>query len=214
MTRSMPSNNQHRVFHDYDIFVVPLGDWGVDGLFVHRSSIDTGWEFVPPRTVAWDSFHQGLFRSHRYDECRDQDILRKLPPLPTPSTSQSLTAWHENFGPSEVFNNLFPQLERALRNKSREGLGISPILKEDLYETRSGDGAFHYYDRLFLTRRDAEAYAQKNMDKHTAYHVLSLSIGLEDDRILSNFFMPVWPQHFSMERILQDLETHYSKGRV
>jgi hypothetical protein len=129
------------------------GDQGVFRLL--RNKPGSKWEFCPPRTREWDSYHQSAFRGSRADTVH-RAKLDNVPPLPS------------TFPPPRRIWVGEPPRDEAPRSRDNfhravvEAGGEIPlwiVLEEDTYETYYGDGCFREFSGAFRTEEEARKAA-------------------------------------------------------
>jgi hypothetical protein len=80
------------------------------------------------------------------------------------------------------------------------------VLSEDIYETNLGDGEFHYFQDVFLTREDAQSYVDRAPAEGERFHLRTMSIRLDSGALSSPDFKIELFDHYTVEEVLKALE--------
>jgi hypothetical protein len=198
-------------FKDFDTDVVYacVGPMGVNALFRLRRSL-TGkpeWEFLVPESPTWDSAHQRLYFDRRWVETvNPNELPEPIPPIPEiprgPFPHPS-----EYFMPERHLDvSKYPYVKTFLRTRSDETVTVIVVLHEDLYETYLGDGEFHYFQDVFLTREDAQRATGLYPDKEERFHLRTMTIKLDSGALDFPDFRVELFDHYTVEQVLQRLE--------
>lgn len=149
-------------FEAYETFsgtlLVFLGLQGSDGVL--RLSKAGAWEFLPAGSVAWDGYHQEIYRNFRGDPLDANALAERgivLPPL-AEYRNRPGVSWQDNF-PSEL-----PLAEVPAELRQRLAPGTFPVflvMEEDGYETSLGDGKYLYPERAYRDRAHAERFLEE-----------------------------------------------------
>jgi hypothetical protein len=96
----------------------------------------------------------------------------------------------------------------------RETVAVFVVLFEDTYETALGDGEFHYFRDVFLTREDAQRYVDRNASESERLHLRSMTLGLDHATFTFPEFTPQLFDRYEAEGVLAALEARLQgKGR-
>ena len=87
------------------------------------------------------------------------------------------------------------------------------VLDEDIYETAFGDGEFHYFRDVFLTRHDAQRYMDQNQSEWHRFHLKTMAIKLEHKVFVFPDFQPMLFDHYDVKKVLTALEARLRGGR-
>lgn len=149
-------------FEAYETFsgtvLVFLGLQGSDGAL--RLSQGGAWEFLPAGSLAWDGYHQEIYRNFRGDPLDAKALADRgleLPPL-GPYRNRPGVSWQDNF-PSKM-----PLAEVPAELRPRLSPGMFPVflvMMEDGYETSFGDGKYLYPERAYRDRAQAERFLEE-----------------------------------------------------
>lgn len=182
------------------------------------------WEFIPPGSIHWDSYHQDIYYSHHdFDPC-PEEIIAKLPPLPAVPESKPIQ-WSDNFKnqtPPKAID--FPLCAAYLRKQPDRTSKVWFILTEDTYETYLGDGMFlSLSHNVFLSEAEAQEDVEMNnpdpeMEKESGqyykhYSYKFCTITNEAECISSLDCLPGRFEHFRLEDILKNLEKMLGKKK-
>ncbi|MEN0063215.1 MAG: hypothetical protein AAGA48_13755 [Myxococcota bacterium] len=198
----MPSSKDIAFFqdlYDEDLVFAARGPAGADGFFLAWLDDDEGgWEHLIRDSPRWDRFHQLVFRAHRavpFEASQLPAELRTVPPTPSgpwPAARSYLVA-----------DRALPVSE-ALR--ARAPLEVQVVLHEDLYETRLGDGRFHYLDSVHFDPVAAASRAAALSGPWSAAHQRVVRIEVDDEgATFPNYPVEPWDQHHA-EQVLAAVE--------
>jgi len=143
---------------DSENVVAFLGSWGSEGLLnFHERS---GWTFHPAGSIAWDSFHQGVYRNHKAHRLTSVDLERRGIPAPPADRYGRTPAvdWKDNFNAELPLSAVPPGILDRLRENGSRQSSVYLVLYEDVYETAFGDGCFWYLQGAFWTENEARIF--------------------------------------------------------
>jgi len=193
-------------FRDLDdghmVFAV-RGPFAHGGLFISwLDDTEPEWEALIPESPRWDSFHQMIFRAHRaevFDVSELPPSLRSVPAMPTgpfPSAESYLAP--EAAIPAGAY-------ARVAALASPGPVEVWVVLHEDLYETKLGDGRFHYMRSVHLSEVAARA-EMANPGEWEAFHLRTVAIEVEDGVFVFPGFAVQTYDHHKPEKVLEALE--------
>ena len=193
---------------DTDTIYACVGPMAVNALFRLRPALekDGQWEFLVPNSPAWDAVHQRIYRNPRVEEVRPEEFPVPMPPLPE-IPSGPFPHWKDYFLPEQpIHASRYPSVARFLEDGRREPVTVFIVLFEDIYETTLGDGEFHYFRDVFLTREEAQRYQDQNRQEWERLHLRQMVIKLEHAAFVIPEFNPQLFDHYKVEEVLTALE--------
>lgn len=153
-----------------------VGPMAGDALFVLRQPPSGEWEFLVPNSRAWDAAHQGIFRNSRVTAVKPE-VSAALPPLPAIPRGP-FPEWKEHFLPGKpIPASRYPSAAHFL--SSHGAVTLFVVLYEDTYETALGDGEFHYFKDVFVTREDAQRLLDQKPGEWERLHLRLMTIKLD-----------------------------------
>lgn len=163
---------------DENLVFACRGPSACDGLFMaNLEETEPEWETLIPDSPRWDDFHQQIFRAYRVQMLDPTDLppsLQTVPPIPVgpfPSAKSYLAP------DSPIPAATYPHAAARLAENS---LTIYVLLHEDLYETKFGDGQFHYLRSVHLSEDKARAAIEKLTGEGSGCHLRTATIRLDD----------------------------------
>ena len=203
--KALPADTSY--YADQGTIFACVGPMASNGVFRFVQDSRRGndeWTFFPPGSPTWDAINQEIFHNFRMSEISDISPPVGLPPLPD-LPEGPFPKWGEYFLPKEALSvSTFPLTAELTRQQERQTLCVFVILGEDVYETHSGDGEFHYFEAAFLTKQEAEEYIAQS--KEGKCHLRTMQISLLDDSFnFPEFKMERYDRH-KPEEVLTDLE--------
>ncbi len=174
-----------------------------DGLFIaYLDDTEPEWEFLVPESPRWDSFHQQIFSAHRAVGLGPSELppsLREVPPMPPgpyPSAASYLTP-----------KGAIPASRHPLTaGWAADGGEVFVVLHEDLWETKRGDGAFHYLHKVFLSEAEARAEMAAGATEWSAFHLRTVAVRVVDGVFdFPGFSVETFDQH-RPEQVVAALE--------
>jgi hypothetical protein len=162
------------------------------------------WEFLQPDSSRWDSVHQRVYRNFGADRINRDQIPAKLPPPPDSIAPELLIPPPPP--PPEIFLRAnYAYLDDHLQK--RDGaVPVFLVLLEDLYESRNGDGKFHYPEKLFFREKDAYSLKDRSDDTY-AFHVRAGLVWLDGETIGCKMPCRTF-DHFSYADVLRMAEAN------
>jgi hypothetical protein len=198
---------------DTDAIYACRGSWGSEGMFRLRNpqTIGQQWEFLIPNSPTWDWIHQRIYRNPRVEEIRPEDFPTPLPPLPE-TPPGPFPAAKDYFMPKQpMAASSYPRLKKFLDRQERKEAKVYVVLEEDRYETVFGDGEFHDFDRVFLTREEAERYMDQNRGEWKTFHLREMTVKLDHEMLaFPEFTHELFDKH-SIEKVVNALESLLGK---
>jgi hypothetical protein len=161
------------------------------------------WEYLHPDGARWDAVHQRVYRNFRADRINRDQLPVNLPPPPDSIAPDLLLPLPPP--PPEIFlRSDYPNLDKRLQERGG-AMPLYLVLMEDLYESSSGDGKFHYPETLFFSDEEARAFNGSG-DGAYAYHVRTGLVWLTGSEIGCK--VPGWTfDHFSHGEVMRLAET-------
>jgi hypothetical protein len=152
-----------------------------------RKSKSPRWEFIDPRGIRWDAVHQRIYRNGRADKVSKEDLPANFPPPPDsiPAEAINLPSLPKQ---APLLAKNYPAVAKYLSTFENKSVEIYVVLIEDLYESKFGDGKFHYPDCIFLDEATAQQYCSKNKNDNDDYHLRKCRLILDDGSISCEFF--------------------------
>ncbi len=90
------------------------------------------------------------------------------------------------------------------------------VLREDRYETMSGDGLFRDFYTAFLSRKDADEFIQlKGKDKQAVWYRFSVkefSVAIDGEELISPDFEPAMYEHYKITTVMETIEESLLKS--
>lgn len=199
-----------KYFKDFDTDTVYAcaGPMAVNALFLLRHPLASGrqWEFLVPNSPAWDEIHQRIYRNPRVEEVRPGEFPVPLPPLPE-TPRGPFPQWKDYFLPQQPLHaTRYPSVAGFFEAGKREMVTVFVVLYEDTYETALGDGEFHYFRDVFLTREDAQRYMDQNRKEWERLHLRPMAVQLDHAAFVVPDFNPQLFDHYKVEEVLAALE--------
>ena len=201
------------VYETDGIVVAFLGSWGSDGVLRHDER--SGWTFHPAGSVAWDSFHQGVYRNHKGSRLTQAELdQRGIPPPPTDQASGApAVAWNDQFNAEIPFNDVPPAVLEAVKAGATRERTVHLVLYEDTYETAFGDGCFLYPQAAFWTEDEAKAFLQLQLAKEAErppnemgyrYRIKAVSLKAHESgrRLEATLNLEIY-EHYSVEDVVR-----------
>ena len=194
---------------DTDAVYACVGPMGGTAMFRLRKSVagEPEWEFLVPESPTWDMIHQRLYLDRRWVETvHPGELPEPLPPLPEipPGPFPHATEYYKpkrTIGASE-----YPSVTAFLKAQSDKTATVIVVLFEDIYETCLGDGEFHYFQDVFLTREDAQSYVDRAPAEGERFHLRTMSIRLDSEALgFPDFHVELF-DHYTPEDVLKALE--------
>lgn len=209
----------------YDVqsgpIVAFIGAAGFGGVLIHRP--DSGWEFYPVGSTAWDLNHQAVFRNFRGDSLTLSDLEKRGIPPPPPVeqfANRGIMEWGENF----IWEVSFSEVPNRCLEKLRAWPGgtgtFHIVLEEDEYETGLGDGEFLGLKAAFWDRPSAEKYL-RGKEREGAIHrrrgseytywykhtLKEINARVDESRsvVAANAAIETF-EHYGLDGILEELE--------
>lgn len=164
------------------------------------------WEFLHPDGARWDAVHQRVYRNSRADRINRDQLPANLPPPPDSIAPELLLPLPPP--PPEIFLRAdYPNLDKRLQD--RDGaMPLYLVLMEDLYESRNGDGKFHYPETLYFSEEEAFRFKATSDDDY-AYYVRAGLAWLSGDEIECKMPCRTF-DHFSYGEVLRLAEAKLS----
>ena len=126
--------------------------------------------------------------------------LPEIPPGPFPHATEYYKP-KRPIGASE-----YPSVTAFLKAQSDKTATVIVVLFEDIYETCLGDGEFHYFQDVFLTREDAQSYVDRAPAEGERFHLRTMSIRLDSEALgFPDFHVELF-DHYTPEDVLKALE--------
>ena len=183
-----------------DFAYAARGPFARGGFFIaDLEDEDADWEFLVPDSPRWDSFHQWVFRACRVDRVEADalpEALREVPPTPP--------------GPypaPESYVLPVTPLRASAALAARVPLTVYVVLLEDVYETRYGDGRFHYLESVHVDHAVAQQRARAATSAWRAAYVRQVQIDVHDGVVtFPGFARQPYDQH-TPEAVLDGVET-------
>jgi len=194
-------------FETDDIYAC-VGPMAVNGLFRLSNPLasDAQWEFLVPNSPTWDFIHQRIYRNCRVEVARPEEFPCPLPALPEIAPGP-FPDWREYFLPEQpIPSSKYPSVKGLLKSRSEERVTVFVVLFEDPYESALGDGEFHYFRGVFLTKADAQHYMDQNRSKGEQFHLRTMSIKLDREVFVFPDFNPELFDRYKAEEVLTALE--------
>ena len=164
------------------------------------------WEFLHPDAARWDAVHQRVYRNCRADRIDRDQLPANLPPPPDSIAPELLLPLPPP--PPEIFLRAdYPNLDKRLQDRD----GAMPmylVLMEDLYESRNGDGKFHYPETLYFSEEEAFRF-KATSDYDYTYYVRAGLAWLSGDEIECKMPCRTF-DHFSYGKVLRLAEAKLS----
>jgi len=175
----------------------------------------SGWTFHPAGSVAWDSFHQGVYRNHKGNRLTSEELERRgIPPPPADQyRGAPAVAWKDQFNAELPFSAVPSRVLERLKEDGSPGRSVYLVLYEDVYETAFGDGCFLYPQAAFWSEQEAQGFLQLCLKKESerpknevGYKYLLKEIGLrvdENRQKLSAALNIETYEHYSVEDVVR-----------
>ena len=162
------SSNYLTCFNRYYIFTIRPKD------------SEPKWEFLQPDSERWDAVHQRVYRNFRADRINRDQLPANLPPAPE-SIAPELLIPPPPPPPETFLRTNYAKLDERLQ-KHDGAMPVFLVLVEDMYESRNGDGKFHYPEKIVFS--EEEAYSLKaSSDDTYSYHVRAGLVWLDGETI-------------------------------
>jgi len=148
--------------------VLFLGVMGNEGLMIHKGA--DLWEYHPPVSLVWDSFHQQVYRNFKAEALSVEEMERsgvRMPDLAACDVPAHGRSWADNFNAEAPFSAVPRGVLPELRRHAGEEMEVFLVLMEDRYETSFGDGRFLYPTAAFWTRNAAECHMRQLVQNET-----------------------------------------------
>jgi hypothetical protein len=166
---------------DADILYACIGPMGGGGMFRLRDAPHAAWEFLVPESPDWDAIHQMIFRNHRVTSISVENLPAGMPNIPEVPPGP-FPEWTEYFAPKvKVRESEYTAVARLFKIRPGVVVSVFVVLFEDQYESAFGDGVFHYFQDVFLTREEAETFIERNAKEWTQYHLRTISISITNE---------------------------------
>ncbi len=138
-----------------------------DGLL--RFHPGSGWTFHPAGSVAWDSFHQGVYRNPKANRLTSEDLERRgIPPPPADQyRGAPAVAWKDQFNAELPLSAVPPGILDRLKEHGSRETSVYLVLYEDVYETAFGDGCYLYPQAAFWSEQEAQSFLQLCLKKES-----------------------------------------------
>jgi hypothetical protein len=196
---------------DSDAIYACVGPMGGNAIFRLMAS-DTRWEFLVPNSPTWDAAHQRIYRNSRVEAARLDEFPTALPPLPE-IPQGPFADWRDYFLPRRPIRAWrYPSLAKFLKARNQETVTVFVVLDEDIYEAAFGDGEFHYFRDVFLSREDAQRYMDQNQTEWHRFHLRTMAIKLEHRVFVFPDFQPELFDHYEAKEVLTALQARF-RGR-
>jgi hypothetical protein len=203
------------------LVLVFLGTWGSQGVL--QRSRDGQWKFHPPGSLAWDSFHQEIYRNYKGDALTQADLDSRgisLPDLEGYLAQNQAREWKDNFKAQAALADVPKELLPHLKQHFGETLDAYVVLLEDHYETSFGDGKFLYPEAASWTRTEAEKYiktkissepdpAKREWYRYSIKMVL-LRVDKTAQQVSADLNIESY-EHYSIDDVLRLLSSYYRK---
>jgi hypothetical protein len=138
------------------------------------------WRFLPLNSSQWDAVHQRIYRNGRANPVKQEDLPPHLPPPPDTIPPEALNPPEPPL-PEPLLAEEFPMLTEVLERLNGATQTIYLVLMEDGYESKCGDGKFHYPEAVFFDEATATRYkSPSHNDEWTRYHLRHGTIQLID----------------------------------
>lgn len=192
------------------VFLGQRGSGGVLCLSKHGT-----WEFLPVNSLAWDGYHQEIyrnFRGERLDAKALADRGIELPPLDQYRNRPALS-WRDNFTSEMALSEVPPDLRRRLPSGA---FPVFLVMLEDGYETAFGDGKFLYAERAYWSRVPAEQFLEdrrREAENPAAakdpaqaqwyrYALKEIRVTVDGDRVRADLALETY-EHVSLDKVLR-----------
>lgn len=204
-------------FQNWDTqnFYACISASGLSGIFilVGHAALNPQWKFLAPGSPDWDAQHQAIYRNPRVDRIPSDHVPSSLPPLP-PVPSGPFPRWRDYFLPKEPLPvTRFPAVANAVRRRTDQMLMVHVVLHEDLYETRLGDGEFHYLRAVFLDADEARRHAAENQNEWARFHLRQFALTVTSGCVAPSDYEPLLYDHFHLEEVLEQVEARLGGSR-
>jgi hypothetical protein len=194
-----------------DAIYACVGPMGGNAIFRLMAG-DTQWEFLVPNSPTWDAAHQCIYRNFRVEGIRLDAFPAPLPALPK-IPHDLFPDWRDYFLPKRPIRAWrYRTVAKLLKARDQETVTVFVVLDEDIYETAFGDGEFHYFRDVFLTRDDAQRYMDQNQSEWHRFHLRTMAIQLEHKVLVFPDFQPELFDHYEVKKVLTALEARL-RGR-
>ncbi len=194
---------------DSDTIYACRGSWGANGMFRLRDpqAKEKQWEFLIPNSPAWDWIHQRIYRNPRVEEIKPEKFPAPLPPLPETPPGPFPEAKDYFLPEKPIQASAYPLLGGFLKGQKDKAAKVFVVLSGDRYETLLGDGEFHYFDRVFLAKQDAERHIDQNRGEWESFHLREMTVKLDDEVFaFPDFTQELFDRH-KVEEVVKALES-------
>jgi len=166
--------------NESDAVYACVGPMAGNALFVLRRPPAGEWEFLVPNSLAWDAAHQSIYRNSRITAV-GPEVSAALPPLPAIPRGP-FPEWKEHFLPAKPIPAAnYPSVAGFVSRASEATVTLFVVLHEDAYETSFGDGEFHYFRDVLITREDAQRLMDQKHGEWERLHLRSMTVRIDGD---------------------------------
>jgi len=204
---------------DYEIFelgftiIVFLGARGDKGLLLHHQK--GRWDFHHYGSIAWDSFHQQVYRNFKAETLSLTDLEQrgiKMPALGEYMQGTRGLSWTDNFSSEAPFDKVPAGVLRKLKSLSVDPADVYLVLLEDFYETSLGDGRYLYPHSAFWAKSAALEEVRRLQTEETdaakrewyRYYVKEVSLSVDKSKKMITASLNIEPyEHYSIDDVLR-----------
>lgn len=200
---------------DSEALYACVGPFALQGLFrFGRSSKgEAEWVFLVPGSPEWDSVHQSIYLNPRVESVQPAELPAGTPPVPEAPPGPYPKPESHYLPARPVRATEYPAVAALVESQAGQPLRVHVTLSEDLYETRFGDGEFHYLDDVFLSREEATLSADSQDQELSRVHLREISIAIRDGCFDFPLFDHRLFDRYRAEQVLERLEAKL-RGRA
>ncbi|MDQ7822296.1 MAG: hypothetical protein RDV48_05835 [Candidatus Eremiobacteraeota bacterium] len=146
----------NEIYEIGESILIFLGTMGFNGLLTYGREGE--WKYHDPESLAWDCYHQEVFRNFKADRITLHDLEERGIALPNPEKIPAPSpgkTWADNFNAKTRLDKVPPAVREHLKSRSPGPVKVYLVLVEDFYETSFGDGRFLYPEAAYYTREAA-----------------------------------------------------------
>jgi hypothetical protein len=206
--KSQDHEVEYFLYSDFDHLYACIGSEASKGIFriTEMDAPAPQWEFLAPRSPAWDSIHERIYYTPRTDRVPPDELPPNIPPIP-PVPEGPFPPHEHYYTPKDpIPRSRYPRVAEYIAERGEEPVTVYPVLAEDLWESKYGDGIFLYLKTAFFSKAEAKRFAEEHTTEETEFSIETMKIGLNGHTFSFPAFRLAASANYTPEKVLGILE--------